>query len=956
METSETSLREGRSYSGGEGNAASSTSGTDSSNYVNGTSSSSTSLPLHPVIPVTAVPTDPCSPISVRSSYDFHTLVAADSSEYTSPGGSTISAPNSTLDDFVIRTRRDTYSSKRSRNEEEVKSGQSVGSEASGRTEETATMSRRSSLKPPSRSSSFSHISDSDKLNRINSLIPRRLVRRMAELPAEMPIVSFEDSFDAAILFADISGFSALAAKLEGITLMEKRRSDQHNLTLAADALALCINNCLQQMVQSILDQGGDIIKFAGDAILAVYPVRRKVEFKDAVITACTVALKLISMSFPVDIFIKDLLKISAPGEERLFLTVHCAVGAGKTVGYNVGGVNNKWEYFIAGEAVNETCRALLQSAAKQCTVTNSVYEIVKSCATCIKLSSSAQDVFRLVNLIPSDTPSPSVDKSSFIAFENDTDSFSLSLLRNRLKSYVASSLLTSFATGVKQQAELRFCTVVFMRVMGIQYNAPNTLRTIQTLVTIVQKQVNRFEGTLCRYIVDDKGTGLLIVFGLPSMQHENDSYRAVRTAQNCQNQINAIKSAKLSSYCGVTTGRVFCGIVGGDQRCEYTVHGYLVNVAASIMSTARQSVICDETTFNQTKDSLLYKKPFLHAIKGVKEKMALYTPVESKIFRENESFPSQTKFIGREKEMKHICRKFDELISIAACNATVIISGAAGTGKTRLVHQIIDIANENNVLALVGNAMDTEVSTLYYPWRAILSTFFQLNMFSGVTSASHRLQLIAQKLPLEYQGSINLFRIVFPSMFPTKSSEKRSNIISSADTALFETIVVAAIKQMVNSLLYENRKTEPISVNVIAEEPVVKVTKTPTAEYRSVAADRKLSILPLPELRSISSKSDVKLDRMQPVSGFFSPQRTVADPSKLPKRRTKSFSDGSSRLSNALDSATSETAISEMKAEMFPESAKRSDVPSQRQTNWADAVRIQQRYVSASYITLSQQ
>ena len=131
-------------------------------------------------------------------------------------------------------------------------------------------------------------------------------------------------------------------------------------------------------------------------------------------------------------------------------------------------------------------------------------------------------------------------------------------------------------------------------------------------------------------------------------------------------------------------------------------------------------------------------------------------------------------------------------------------------------------------------------------------------------------------------------------------------------------------------------------------------MTKTPTAEYRSVAADRKLSILPLPELRSFS-KSDMKLDRMQPVSGFFSPQRTVADPSKLPKRRTKSFSDGSSRMSTGLDSATSETAISEMKAEMFPETAKRTDVPSQKQTNWADAVRIQQRYVLASYITLSQ-
>ena len=37
----------------------------------------------------------------------------------------------------------------------------------------------------------------------------------------------------------------------------------------------------------------------------------------------------------------------------------------------------------------------------------------------------------------------------------------------------------------------------------------------------------------------------------------------------------------------GITSGRAFCGTAGGDVRCEYTLHGTLVNLAARLMSAA---------------------------------------------------------------------------------------------------------------------------------------------------------------------------------------------------------------------------------------------------------------------------------------------------------------------------------------------------------------------------------
>ena len=53
----------------------------------------------------------------------------------------------------------------------------------------------------------------------------------------------------------------------------------------------------------------------------------------------------------------------------------------------------------------------------------------------------------------------------------------------------------------------------------------------------------------------------------------------------------------------GVTTGVAFCGVVGHPQRHEYTVIGQKVNMAARLMMSFRDAVVCDENT--QAKSGL---------------------------------------------------------------------------------------------------------------------------------------------------------------------------------------------------------------------------------------------------------------------------------------------------------------------------------------------------------------
>jgi hypothetical protein len=105
------------------------------------------------------------------------------------------------------------------------------------------------------------------KLKQLVSLVPRLVVDRaiqVAQTSNQSEALgifcqSYAETYDAGVLFADISGFSALAEKLA---------KSLNNGAHAAEDLSGYVGTSLQKMVKLICDMGGDVVKFAGDAIL----------------------------------------------------------------------------------------------------------------------------------------------------------------------------------------------------------------------------------------------------------------------------------------------------------------------------------------------------------------------------------------------------------------------------------------------------------------------------------------------------------------------------------------------------------------------------------------------------------------------------------------------------------------------------------------------------------------
>src|SRR5919201_2340349 len=93
----------------------------------------------------------------------------------------------------------------------------------------------------------------------VASYVPDLLVRRLRTVP-ESRGAPWDDQLAGAVLLADISGFTAITERL----------AEQG--PAGAEALGGLLNGAFQPLLRLISEAGGEVLKFAGDALLACWP------------------------------------------------------------------------------------------------------------------------------------------------------------------------------------------------------------------------------------------------------------------------------------------------------------------------------------------------------------------------------------------------------------------------------------------------------------------------------------------------------------------------------------------------------------------------------------------------------------------------------------------------------------------------------------------------------------
>jgi adenylate cyclase 10 len=584
------------------------------------------------------------------------------------------------------------------------------------------------------------------------------------------PIPDTLDSFGV-VMFADISGFTALCEKYSNSSASKKKGTDQLTTTL---------NSYLSKIVQSILISKGDVLKFAGDAFLSYWPCSK------------------FESSQTINNIIRDSLLMQSNYDnyetpDGVTLRMKISLSIGECYIHYIGNATYK-TFDITGPVIDDVNLAMNHTEPGQVVVSNAAFELCEKDKyvgesigeNFFQISRNKNDQIGLSSLSLQLMELRNRERTDYkLSFRKEVQSV-LSGFSEEAQKYVRTFILKTvlqkidYGYDISWLSELRQVSVLFINLNPDPsiYDNPeargeNEQKLLQSAFECIYPLLVKYDGTLNKVFMFDKGCTFLCIFGLPHATHEDDPRRAIVAAQEI---FISFQSLQMMSYSiGVTTGVAFCGVVGHHDRHEYTVIGQKVNMAARLMTNFVNTLTCDDSTRSKSGlPSLIFLQTAPVTLKGITDPENVYyinSNCEDEFYLPEIHNSSEAEsVIGREKEMKifytMLCDFTENLTK--EDSGVIVLSGPAGIGKTKLLKAMKVTASElgfKNV-SVIGGLI--EQNTPFFTVKTILTRLLELDKCQYVHDKE---QVIVQHvMNLETMNYLSLLNELLGLKFPTTS------------------------------------------------------------------------------------------------------------------------------------------------------------------------------------------
>lgn len=189
-------------------------------------------------------------------------------------------------------------------------------------------------------------------------------------------------------LLVDISGFTKLSGEF-----CDRGKN-------GIDDLQLATNVFMGKLVEVIYKFGGDIIKFAGDAIICVFSPNLITSLSFGNIRGSFCGFESSTKDNTQDqnplILLEVILRAMhcaqlLRGIQTDKLSVHVAISCGELCFGILGGVENRWECLISGECIHELAACLDDAGSKEAAISAKCGELIKRFAPSVEPQSPAR-------------------------------------------------------------------------------------------------------------------------------------------------------------------------------------------------------------------------------------------------------------------------------------------------------------------------------------------------------------------------------------------------------------------------------------------------------------------------------------------------------------------------------------------------------------------------------------
>lgn len=487
--------------------------------------------------------------------------------------------------------------------------------------------------------------------------------------------------FDGTLLFADISGFTAVSERL---TCIGRE---------GAEEITSVVNGYFDVMLSVLREHGGQLIKFGGDALLGLFTEPH---------SATRAAQAAMSMQAAMAEFSE--IKTSL-GNFPLRMKV--GLHKGRYFAAQLG-AQQRMEYALLGADVNETAATESAAIAGQVLLDQAT---LRAIAVPYRAMPTGDKYFVIEHIEPLVVPSLLPPHSSSPEFDPTIEGMRRVVERlDAFAPYLPAGLLGRIVGDphvVSQEGEHRLVAVAFTNVQGLGEIADRLgpgheeqiVAALNHYFTAMAHAVHRFGGIVNKMDLNDSGDKLLAFFGAP-VAHEDDAERAVRAALEMQQVLRkatcspptwaGLDDLRLSQHTGISYGYVFAGYVGTSWRHEYTSMGDEVNLAARLMSIAEPGQILVSASVRRKTQALFEFAPRGEVqLKGKSDLTPIFAVTGARAIPEPlRGVKGMTSpLVGRQAEWDQLQSAMDLLLT--GRGQIVSVMGEAGLGKSRLAAEM---------------------------------------------------------------------------------------------------------------------------------------------------------------------------------------------------------------------------------------------------------------------------
>jgi len=569
-----------------------------------------------------------------------------------------------------------------------------------------------------------------------------------------------------AILFADVSGFTAMSE------------------TMDHEIVNDVINSLWSRVDKAIHDYNGRIDKHIGDAIMALYGAldTHEDDTKHAIYSALQIQSEIQDW--------KSELSKALPSYQTQIQNIQLRIGINTGTAL-LGTVGTVGEYTAIGDAVKLADQ--LETAAPKGGIlishdayqyTQDLFDVTTLEPIVIRGRNEPVQVYT-VNGVKHHPSSDTTEKSSNIETDalarkkeleqavtvleanrsqigNEVTDVALSVMREKLADEETLQIPQQRKQVAVLFADIGGFTAMFENMDDDTVNDVNS-----SLWSRVDKAIQDHGGRIDKHINDV----VMALYGIPTAR-EDDPERAIRSALQIQSEIREWKqeySEKLPDFSsqiqgiqlriGINTGPALLGTVGTVG--EYTAIGDTVNLAQRLEANApKGEILISSTTQKLVRGIFEVTAQEPIAVKGKSEPVAVYTVqnVRPRSFRDTTRGLEgiETRTIGREEELEQMKATFDKMISLAQTHLITLVA-EAGTGKSRLLFEFgkwLEELEQPNLI-FKGRAVQESTRIPYSLLRGILSSSFDIHENDRASVARQKLEDNVQRYSSDSENAV---------------------------------------------------------------------------------------------------------------------------------------------------------------------------------------------------------